>query len=75
MPRALIVTGLVLMCSALEPAPSQAMDGCCKRREDSGWSIVNRTFAQCDAANADSDGDDIFEPSGQWGWDSACQDP
>ncbi len=51
-----------------------AQSGCCKQLDRQGgyWRIIGYDFGQCSALNSEWDGDDIYQPQGNYWWDAAC---
>lgn len=50
---------------------SFASSGCCLKRDGGSWAEIGSDFDLCDQLNS-ADGDDIFEPSGQFWWSIDC---
>jgi hypothetical protein len=48
-----------------------AASGCCKQKVGNNWHRINETFENCKSLN-EADGDNVFEPTGNYWWDVSC---
>ena len=48
-----------------------AVSGCCKQKVGDNWRRIGDDFEQCKALN-EADGDNVFEPTGNYWWDAGC---
>lgn len=51
-----------------------AQSGCCKQRRSTGepWYVNGLNFGQCSNLNSQTDGDNVYAPSGRVWWDQNC---
>ncbi|MEE8506068.1 MAG: hypothetical protein V3S40_07590 [Kiloniellales bacterium] len=64
--------GVLFLLQVPSSGPAHAISGCCKQSTDGvRWHAIHRDFKRCKAQNA-AEKDNVFQPSGQFWWDTRC---